>query len=121
MSLRILFVGAVDFSRHCLEMVLNRGGELVAVLTLAKEDAEFHSDHTDLRETSERAGVPIHYIKNVNDEPTLEFIENLNLDVIFVFGWYQLISQRILAVPSLGCIGTPPALLPQHRGRRPLF
>ena len=121
MNLRILFVGAVEFSRHCLEMVLNSGGDVAAVLTLAREDAEFHSDYADLTETAKRTGVPIHYVKNINDKPTLEMIESLNPDVIFVFGWSQLISRRILAVPSLGCIGTHPALLPRHRGRHPLI
>lgn len=118
--MRIVFVGAVDFSRHCLQQVLDCGGNVVAVFTLAKEDAGFHSDYADLSDVAIRHGVTVHKIKNINDPENVELIRSLQPDVIFVFGWSQLISKHILDIPPLGCIGTHPALLPRNRGRHPI-
>ncbi len=118
--MRIVFVGTVDFSRRCLQQVLDCGGDVVSVLTLAKEDARFHADYADLSEVSRRHGVPVRNIKDINDSENIEWLLSLKPDVIFVFGWSQLISKRILAIPSLGCIGTHPALLPRNRGRHPI-
>jgi hypothetical protein len=36
-------VGAVDFSLHCLDEVIKNRGDVVGVLTLAKEDSGFHA------------------------------------------------------------------------------
>ena len=50
--MRIVFVGAVEFSRHCLKEVLEDGGNVVAVLTLPKEKGRFHSDYADLSDVA---------------------------------------------------------------------
>ena len=118
--MRIVFVGAVEFSRHCLEEVVKNGGNVVAVLTLAKEHAGFHSDYADLSDIAMQHGITVHSIKNINDLETVELIRSLKPDVIFVFGWSQLISKSVLEIPPLGCIGTHPTLLPRNRGRHPI-
>lgn len=118
--MKIVFVGAVDFSRHCLQQVLDCDGNVVAVLTLAREDAGFHSDCANLSDVAMQHGVTVHRIKKINDPKSIELIRSLKPDVIFVFGWSQLISKRILDIPPLGCIGTHPALLPRNRGRHPI-
>jgi methionyl-tRNA formyltransferase len=119
--LRILFLGAVDFSLHCLEEVIKAKGQVVAVLTLAKGDAAFHSDHADLSGLAGEKGIPVHYIGNINEDSTLELIKSHAPDVIFVFGWSQIISKSVLDIPAMGCIGTHPALLPRNRGRHPII
>jgi methionyl-tRNA formyltransferase len=118
--MRIVFIGAVDFSRHCLEEVLLAGGNIVAVLTLAPERARFNADYADLRPVVQAHGVPVHHIQKANDPATVELIRSLAPDVIFVFGFSQLISPEILVMPTRGCIGVHPALLPKNRGRHPL-
>ncbi|MBI4064625.1 MAG: methionyl-tRNA formyltransferase [Elusimicrobia bacterium] len=119
--MRIVFAGAVDFSRHALVEVLSCGGEVVAVLTLDPAHAGFNSDFVDLSPVAERHHIALHRIKNINGPETLELIRSLKPDVVFVFGWSQLISKAVLEIPPLGCIGTHPALLPKNRGRHPLI
>lgn len=119
--MRSLFLGTVDFSRYCLQTLLRNGAEVTAVLTLAGEDASFNSDYADLSDVAEKYGVDLHRIKNVNDPENVRLITSLNPDVIFVFGWSQLISKAILDIPPVGCIGSHPALLPRDRGRHPII
>jgi methionyl-tRNA formyltransferase len=119
--MRILFVGAVDFSYHCLKELIKLGGNVVAVLTLAKEDARLNSDYKDLSVICSRNGIRVYQIRKINEPTSIDLIISLKPDIIFVFGWSQLISKEILSIPPLGCIGTHPALLPRNRGRHPLI
>lgn len=118
--MRIIFVGTVEFSQHCLKEVLKNGGNVVAVYTLAKPDAGFHSDYTDLSNVAIRYQISYYEVEDINDSRVVAQMRSLAPDVIFVFGWSQLISKEILDIPPLGCIGFHPALLPQNRGRHPI-
>jgi methionyl-tRNA formyltransferase len=117
--LRIIFIGAVEFSRHCLEAILKANGDVVAVFTVAKEQAGIHADYSDLSWAATNYGIPVHKVKNL--ESNVELIRSLRPDVIFVFGWSRIISQSILNIPPLGCVGSHPALLPKNRGRHPII
>ena len=119
--MRIVFIGAVEFSRHALLEAIAAEGEVVGVLTLAPEDATFHSDYADLAEVAEIHRIPVHRVKGTNSRATVDLVKSLKPDVIFVFGWSRLLSAEMLSIPPLGCIGVHPALLPQHRGRHPLI
>ena len=119
--MRIVFVGTVEFSQHCLKEVLKNGGNVVAVYTLRKSNAGFHSDYTDLSNVAIRYQIPHYEVENINDSTVMTQLRSLAPDVIFVFGWSQLISKEILDIPPLGCVGSHPALLPKNRGRHPLI
>lgn len=119
--MRIIFVGAVEFSRHCLEAVLRNGGEVAGVFTLERKDAARHADYADLAPVASAAGIPVHPVGDLNEPQQVERVRSLRPDILFVFGWSQLVSKRLLAVPPMGAIGAHPALLPRHRGRHPLI
>ena len=116
--MRVVVIGTVTFTRRCLEAAIDAGGEVVAVLTLAPDRAGFHGDYVDLGPTGERLGIRVHRIENVNDPQTIELIRSLRPDVMFVFGWSQLLGRELLAIAP--CIGSHPALLPRDRGRHPI-
>ena len=118
--MRIVLVGAIDFTSHCLKETIQHNGHEVTVLTLPRESASFHSDYADLSEVASANNLCFHHIKNINDPTTVALIKTLEPDLIFVFGWSQIISKEVLDLPRLGCIGTHPALLPRNRGRHPL-
>lgn len=119
--MKILLIGGVEFTRHCLQEIVKQGGNAVEVMTVKREHAKFNSDYVDLGETAAALGIPVHYTEKVRSPESVELIRAIAPDVIFVFGFSQLISAEILAIPRLGCIGTHPALLPRNRGRHPLI
>lgn len=119
--MRIVFVGAVEFSRHCLEVTLDAGGEVAAVLTIAPETNAFNADAADLVDVAQRRGVPVHQVRKINTPETVALVRSLAPDVMFVFGFSQLIGPDLLAIPRLGAIGVHPSLLPEGRGRHPLI
>lgn len=119
--MRILFVGAVEFSKHCLKEVLKNGGNVIAIITLDEKYARFNSDYIDLSDVAQEHNIPIYKIDKINKPTNVELIKSLKPDIIFVFGFSQIISKEILDVPPMGCIGTHPTLLPKNRGRHPLI
>ena len=119
--MQIVFIGTVDFSRHCLMQVIKNGGKVKAVLTLDRKNAGFHSDYSDLSEITSRHKIPLHSIQNINHPDTVDLVRSLKPDVLFFFGWSQLVSKKVLEIPVKGCIGSHPALLPKNRGRHPLI
>lgn len=119
--MRIVFIGAVDFSRHCLLEIIKHSGHIVGVITLERRFAAFNSDFADLSEVAEAHRIPIYKIHKVADPDVIALLRSLMTDIIFVFGWSQLLPRDILEIPPKGCIGTHPALLPRNRGRHPLI
>ena len=61
--MRIIFVGAVEFSRHCLMEVLGSGGHVAGVLTLEPQKASFHSDYFNLVDVASKHNVALYHIK----------------------------------------------------------
>ena len=119
--MRIVFIGAVDFSYHCLEIILGEGANVVAIFNPENQSARLNSDYADLAPLADEYKVPLHRIAKIRDESTIDLIRSLQPDIIFVFGFSQLIPKQVLDIPPMGCVGTHPALLPRNRGRHPLI
>lgn len=117
--MRIIYIGAVDFSQHCLKVVLGNQGDVVGIVTT--KNAKNNSDYLDLTPIAVEHKIPIHYCKSVNDPETIGWIKDLAPDIIFCWGFSQLIKTELLSLPPQGIIGVHPALLPQNRGRHPLI
>jgi len=117
--MKIVYIGTVDFSYHCLCEVLESQGNVVGIIT--SKNNRTNSDYCDLTPISSRYGIPIHYCKNVNDTETIKWIEDREPDIIFCWGWSQLIKTELLSLPPMGIVGVHPALLPKNRGRHPLI
>lgn len=120
-SCRIVFCGCVEFSRHCLEQAIRHGADIVAVLTRPRAHEEFNSDHADLEPVARSHGIPIHLITSLNSDESRDLLRTYSPDLIFVWGWSELVDAAVLGIPTRGVIGVHPALLPANRGRHPLI
>lgn len=116
--MRIVFIGAVEFSLRALERLLAMKAELVGVCTL--RESKHNADHVDLAALCEGLSVPWIYAEDVNSKETLDWINGKAPDVIFCFGWSRLLRRNLLGAAPLGVVGYHPAALPGNRGRHPL-
>jgi methionyl-tRNA formyltransferase len=57
---------------------------------------------------------------SVNREDFLEHVRRIAPDVIFVAAFGQILGERLLALPRLGCINLHASLLPAYRGASPI-
>lgn len=117
--MRIIFIGVVDFSYHCLLEVLKNKGNVVGIVT--SKVSKVNSDYRDLTPISEEYNIPVHYCRNINESETFQWISKHKPDIIFCWGVSQIIKAKLLALAPMGIIGVHPALLPENRGRHPLI
>jgi methionyl-tRNA formyltransferase len=117
-SARILVFGYGEVCYECLEALLTRRENIVAVLT--------HQDDTNERiwfrsvaELSSRHGIPVFTPDSVNRPEWIARIREIQPDLILSFYYRHLICQAILDMPPLGAFNMHGSLLPRYRGRVP--
>lgn len=112
---KIVFISKNRFGYECLLEILKNNIGIECIFTIDKERAARISDYFDFSRIAAEHNIPLKSVRNINDE--LDFIRELEPDVIFVLGWSQIIGKDLLSIPRLGCVGSHPALLPKNRGR----
>ena len=89
--MKIVFIGAVKFSEQALNKLVEIKSSIVGVCTL--EYSDFNSDHVDLSPLSRKNNIPVLYTPSINTEEVIGWISDLAPDIIFCFGWSQLIKK----------------------------
>lgn len=117
--MKILFIGTVEFSKIALKKLIELNAQVVGVCT--KEKSEFNSDFADLRPLCEKNRIPYKFTDNVNSKDNCDWIKSFNPDIIFCFGWSNLLKKNILTLAPMGVLGFHPSELPKNRGRHPLI
>jgi methionyl-tRNA formyltransferase len=117
--MKIILIGAVDFSKSVFEKLISLNAKIVGVCTLKK--SKFNSDHYDLKSICKKYKIDCRYSKDINSRDEIKWIANKEPDIIICCGWSRLLSKKILDLPSYGVIGYHPSKLPFNRGRHPLI
>lgn len=114
---RIVLAGSVNSSKKTLEKLIEHDMNITGVLGLSPESAKNVSGYNDLRPLAEKHSLAFRYFKNINNDATIQFIKEAKPDLLFVIGLSQLIKKELINLPSSGCVGYHPTMLPQGRGR----
>lgn len=117
--MKIVFIGCVESSYVLLDELLKNKYEISGIVTM--NQSAINADFKSLEPLAKKHGVQCLCTKDVNDNDTYDFIQSVNPDVIYCFGWSRLIGERLLKLPKLGVVGFHPAELPYNRGRHPLI
>ena len=116
---RIVFFGYSEVGYSCLELLLSRGDNVVALITHEDNPNEkiwFKTPAVAAREK----GIPIFTPDSVNTPEWVERIAALQPDLILSVYYRNMISTRVLALPRLGAFNMHGSLLPKYRGRAPI-
>lgn len=117
--MKIFFIGTVEFSKIALKKLIDLNAQVVGVC--AKEKSEFNSDFADLKPLCDKNKIPHKYVDDVNSKDNCNWIKSLKPDIIFCFGWSNLLKKNILSLTPMGVLGFHPSELPKNRGRHPLI
>ena len=118
-EMRIVFVGSVYFSFKMLEHLLKLRANIIGIVSKGK--SKFNSDFHDLTPLSKSYETPNLITNDINDKKTIKWITHLKPDVIYCFGWSNILKKPLLGIPKKGVIGFHPTMLPLNRGRHPLI
>lgn len=116
--MRIILIGNVEFSEKILKKLIALKADIVGVVTTRR--SKFNADFCDLGKACRQNGIECRYVISINEPEHIRWIAERKPDVIFCFGFSQLLKKEILRIPRLGAIGYHPAKLPEHRGRHPI-
>lgn len=120
MTLRLAFIGCVDFSYGLLEGLIDRQDiKLVGIVT--RQSSSFNADFKSLEPLARSRDIPVFLADDNNQFQMATFLKECRPDVIFCFGWSYLLKDEVLRIPARGVFGYHPTLLPQNRGRHPLI
>lgn len=103
-----------------LKAVLTAGFPVQAIITLQDDLMAKKSGAANFAGIASEHNIPLHHVRNVNDPPSIELLNCLNLDVLFVIGWSQILHPPALRSAKLGCFGAHASLLPANRGSAPV-
>lgn len=117
--MRIIFIGAVQFSEKAVTKLIDINANVVGICTLEK--SSFNTDHVDLTPLCLKHNIPVKYTTDINSKENINWIKELTPDIIFCLGWSRLIKSELLELPPIGVIGYHPTALPANRGRHPLI
>lgn len=115
--MKSVLIGSVISSRIVLEEMIKTGFPVDMVFSLDEQYSENVSGYYPIHEIAEEHNIPFTKFHKIGDECNVEILEAIQPDYIFVIGLSQLISKRILDIPSKGCVGFHPTPLPKFRGR----
>ncbi|MCC6126043.1 MAG: methionyl-tRNA formyltransferase [Pirellulales bacterium] len=119
-NLRLGWIGFHVEGQPAFQALLESGIRIEAAFTLREEASAKRSGVCRYDELCARHGVPLHKIGHVNDPETVALLKQLNLDVVFVIGWSQIIGGEALRAARIGMIGAHASPLPHNRGSAPV-
>lgn len=101
--------------------LLEEGIPIQAFITL-REDlmAKRSGGSNRYKALCKRYRIPYYEVGNINDEDSVALLRSLDLDVVFVIGWSQIIRREALSSVKIGMIGAHASLLPHNRGSAPI-
>jgi len=116
---RILFFGYSEVGHDCLSLLLERGEQVVALVTHQDQPGEKIWFRTPALAAQER-GVPVFTPENINTPEWRTRVAELQPDLILSVYYRQMIGTRILGLARLGAWNIHGSLLPRYRGRAPI-
>lgn len=121
-GMRIIFMGTPDFACPTLATLIERGEQVVAVVT-QPDRPKGRGQQTlppPVKVLAEEHGIPVFQPVKVRHPEAIEEIRSLNPDLIVVVAFGQILPKALLDIPRHGCINVHASLLPYYRGAAPL-
>ena len=119
--MRVVFMGTPDIAATCLKKILADGFEVVGVYTQPDrpKGRGMKLVASPVKEVALAAGIPVFQPENFREEETVEALRELKPDVCAVVAYGRILPQKVLDVPTFGCINIHASVLPKYRGSAP--
>ena len=119
--MRVVFMGTPDIAATCLKRILADGFQVVGVYTQPDrpKGRGMKLTASPVKEVTLEAGISVFQPENFREEETVEALRALKPDVCAVVAYGRILPQKVLDVPTFGCINIHASLLPKYRGSAP--
>lgn len=120
--MNIVFFGSSDFALPSLTALIKGGHAISCVVTQPdrKKGRGLHLGATPVKRAAEEAHLNIFQPENVNAPSAYQTLKALSPEVCIVVAYGQILSQKILDIPTALFINAHASLLPCYRGAAPI-
>ena len=119
--MRVVFMGTPDIAATCLKKIIADGFEVVGVYTQPDrpKGRGMKMVFSPVKEVAIANNIPVFQPENFKAEETVEQLRSLQPDICAVVAYGRILPQKVLDVPTCGCINIHASILPQYRGSAP--
>ena len=119
--MRVVFMGTPDIAAACLKKILEDGFDVVGVYTQPDrpKGRGMKRVYSPVKEVALAADLPVFQPENFRDGETVEQLRALQPDIVAVVAYGRILPQKVLDIPSKGCVNIHASVLPQYRGSAP--
>ncbi len=119
--MKIVFMGTPDIAATCLKQLLADGFDVVGVYTQPDrpKGRGMKLVCSPVKEVALAHDIPVFQPENFREEATVQQLRDLAPDVIAVVAYGRILPQKVLDIPSKGCINIHASILPAYRGSAP--
>ena len=119
--MRVVFMGTPDIAATCLKKVLDDGFEVVGVWTQPDrpKGRGMKLVQSPVKELALANDIPVYQPENFRADEDVQALRDLAPDVVAVVAYGRILPQRVLDIPSKGCVNIHASILPQYRGSAP--
>lgn len=120
--LKIIFAGTPEFSVDALQFLLDSEHEVVGVYTQPDRPAGRGRKITasPVKTIAEQANIAVYQPENFKDPNTWQHMASLQADVMVVVAYGLILPQKVLDIPTYGCLNIHASILPRWRGAAPI-
>ena len=114
-------MGTPDIAATCLTKILNDGFEVVGVYTQPDrpKGRGMKMVASPVKEVALANNLPVFQPENFREEETVQQLAELKPDICAVVAYGRILPQKVLDVPTFGCINIHASVLPKYRGSAP--
>ena len=114
-------MGTPDIAATCLKKILADGFEVVGVYTQPDrpKGRGMKLVASPVKEVALAHDLPVFQPENFREEETVEQLRSLKPDICAVVAYGRILPQKVLDVPTYGCINIHASVLPKYRGSAP--
>lgn len=119
--MRVVFMGTPDIAATCLKRILADGFEVVGVYTQPDrpKGRGMKLTASPVKEVALSAGIPVFQPETFREEETVQALRDLKPDICAVVAYGRILPQKVLDIPTFGCVNIHASILPQYRGSAP--
>ncbi len=120
--MRILFMGTPDFALFTLKALVERGDEVVGVVTQPDKPKGrgYTLQPSPVKVYAMEQGLPVYQPTTLRDGAFDGELRALAPDVIVVVAYGKILPRSVLEYPKYGCINVHGSILPAYRGAAPM-
>ena len=119
--MRVVFMGTPDIAATCFKRIIADGFEIVGCYTQPDrpKGRGMKMVYSPVKEVAIANNIPVFQPENFRSDEVVEELRALKPDICAVVAYGRILPQRVLDIPTCGCINIHASLLPQYRGSAP--